>query len=170
MKKLQDFATECGVTDRAIQKHLKKHEAELIGHFERKGPNGTWLDEYAQEYIRGLMIQQPIVLQDNVAEVQELRLRLTEKQDKIENLQDRIIDLQGQLQTAQLQTAQIALLEADIERRNKDLAQAQQAAQTASDELTAAHAELEATREQLSKALEEKSELEKRKWWQLLFK
>lgn len=29
MIKLQDFAKECGVTDRAIQKHLKNHESQL---------------------------------------------------------------------------------------------------------------------------------------------
>jgi len=55
--KLQDFARECGVTDRAIQKHIQKHEEALRGHFERRGPNGTWLDEYAQDYIRSLMVQ-----------------------------------------------------------------------------------------------------------------
>ena len=51
--KLSDFARDCGVTDRAVQKHLKKLETELEGHFERRGPQGgTWLDELAQEKIR----------------------------------------------------------------------------------------------------------------------
>ena len=43
MIKLQDFAKECGVTDRAIQKHLVKYADELNGLYERKGPNGTCL-------------------------------------------------------------------------------------------------------------------------------
>ena len=64
MIKLQDFAKECGVTDRAIQKHLQKHEKELEGHYERRGKNGTWLDETAQAFIRSLMIQQPVVVGD----------------------------------------------------------------------------------------------------------
>ena len=66
MIKLKDFAASCGVTDRAIQKHLKNHETELKGHFERRGKNGTWLDEHAQEFIRGLMIQQPVVVADSL--------------------------------------------------------------------------------------------------------
>ena len=64
MIKLQDFANQCGVTDRAIQKHLKNHEKELEGHFSRRGPNGTWLDEYAQDYIRQFMKIAPIVIND----------------------------------------------------------------------------------------------------------
>lgn len=77
MLKLQEFAKQCGVTDRAIQKHLKKHEEELEGHFFRNGPNGTWLDETAQEYIRNLMIQKPISeivddrLQKKISELEE---------------------------------------------------------------------------------------------------
>lgn len=63
--KLQDFAVECGVTDRAIQKHIQKHEEALQGHFERRGPNGTWLDDFAQEYIRALMVRPaPTVISD----------------------------------------------------------------------------------------------------------
>ena len=65
LMKLQDFAVECGVTDRTIQKHLKNHEEALAGHFERRGPNGTWLDNYAQEYIKDLMIRPvPTVVSD----------------------------------------------------------------------------------------------------------
>jgi hypothetical protein len=57
--KLSDFANECGVTDRAIQKHLKNMENELSGHFERRGINGTWLDEIAMSEIKKRMITPP---------------------------------------------------------------------------------------------------------------
>lgn len=91
MIKLQDFANQCGVTDRAIQKHLKKHEKELQGHFERKGPNGTWLDETAQAYIRSLMITRlPITDADTLNELQELKMKNSELQNKI-NDKDKLI-------------------------------------------------------------------------------
>lgn len=64
MIKLQDFARECGVTDRAIQKHLVKYADELDGLYQRKGPNGTWLTEEACEILRSKMKQQPLVLGD----------------------------------------------------------------------------------------------------------
>lgn len=60
MIKLQDFAKQQGVTDRAIQKHLKTYATELEGLFERKGPNGTWLSEEACEILRSKMKQQPL--------------------------------------------------------------------------------------------------------------
>lgn len=86
MIKLQDFARDCGVTDRAIQKHVKNHEAELQGHIERRGKNGTWLDEYAEEFIRGLMKTAPVVVGDNA----QLR--------KIEELQEKIDKLYGYIE------------------------------------------------------------------------
>ena len=80
MIKLQDFARERGVSERAIQKHLKNNEDVLQGHFERRGKNGTWLDEYAQEYIRARMIQQPVVvLEDKTAELEQKNNELQEK-------------------------------------------------------------------------------------------
>lgn len=65
MIKLQDFARECGVTDRAIQKHLKTYASELEGLYQRKGPNGTWLTEEACEILRSKMRQQPIIVGDS---------------------------------------------------------------------------------------------------------
>lgn len=64
MIKLQDFARQKGVTDRTIQKHLKKHEKELKGHFERKGPNGTWLDGFACDYLSEIMKTNAVVVTD----------------------------------------------------------------------------------------------------------
>ena len=84
MIKLQDFARECGVTDRAIQKHLKNHEEALAGHFERRGKNGTWLDEEAQSYIKSLMQQQPIVVGDS-----EIYRKHIELQQSHEELRDK---------------------------------------------------------------------------------
>lgn len=84
MIKLQDFAAQYKVTDRAIQKHLKKHEKELEGHFERKGPNGTWLDEYACDYIKEMMRIQTVVVSDD-----------SELQKKIKQLETELEQLKG---------------------------------------------------------------------------
>lgn len=91
--KLGDFARECGVSERAIQKHLKRLEQELDGHFERKGTQGTWLDEVAQECIRShLQTAPPPVIADNslLRENEELR-------NKLISMQERYIQLQSQL-------------------------------------------------------------------------
>ena len=91
--KLGDYARECGVSDRAIQKHLKRLESELDGHFERRGTQGTWLDEVAQECIRSrLQTAPPPVIADNnlLRENEELR-------NKLISMQERYIQLQSQL-------------------------------------------------------------------------
>lgn len=103
MIKLQDFARECGVTDRAIQKHLKTYAAELDGLFQRKGPNGTWLTDEACEILRSKMKQLPpaVVDGETVREndelkqrVRELEARLSEKEKLVEMAQRRADTLQ----------------------------------------------------------------------------
>ena len=78
MIKLQDFAKQQGVTDRAIQKHLKNYAAELEGLYERKGPNGTWLTEEACEFLKGKMKQQPMAVFDKDPRLEELQYRVKE--------------------------------------------------------------------------------------------
>lgn len=75
MIKLQDFARQMGVTDRAVQKHLKKYAAELEGLYQRKGPNGTWLTEEACEILRNKMRQQPIAVADAESNREKAELR-----------------------------------------------------------------------------------------------
>lgn len=64
MVKLKDFAAAQGVTDRQVQRLIKKYASELEGLFQRKGPNGTWLTEEACEILRGKMKMQPLAVFD----------------------------------------------------------------------------------------------------------
>lgn len=120
MIKLQDFAKQQGVTDRAIQKHLKKYEAELEGLFERKGPNGTWLTDEACEILRGKMKQQPVVVSEPDPRVERLEERVRELEEQVSE-KDKLLSLahqqvqSAQAQVTQLQeaSAKVALLEAD---------------------------------------------------------
>ena len=84
MIKLQDFARERGVTDRAIQKHLKTYAKELEGLYERKGPNGTWLSEEACEILRSKMkTPPPPVLFDEDPRVKGLQERVRELEEML---------------------------------------------------------------------------------------
>lgn len=100
MIKLQDFARQQGVTDRAIQKHLKTYAAELDGLFQRKGPNGTWLTEEACEILRSKMKQAPVA-------VYEPDERIGKLEEKIKKLEDRL-ERKDVLLTAAQETAQKA--------------------------------------------------------------
>lgn len=62
--KLHDFAVAHGVTDRAIQKHLQKYADELEPHVQRKGPDGTWLTDTAQDILRSKMKTNPVLIMD----------------------------------------------------------------------------------------------------------
>ena len=83
---LRDFADANGVTLRAVQKHIQKHEDELTGHMVRYGPpRGTYIDEVAQEIIAGHLVKDPIAVMDTTLseEVERLRGELEEANKRI---------------------------------------------------------------------------------------
>ena len=118
MIKLQDFARECGVTDRAIQKHLKTYAEELEGLYQRKGPNGTWLTDEACRILRSKMKQQPIVVGDS-----EIYRKNEDLQKEIEALKDKLILAQEQALLSQnaLAEAQAARAALEASEREKKL-------------------------------------------------
>lgn len=85
MMKLGDFARVQGVTDRQVQRLVKKYAADLEGLYERKGPNGTWLSEEACEILRGKMKSQPVELYDDTKEKKIKELEASKEQLKEEN-------------------------------------------------------------------------------------
>lgn len=90
-KALRDLALEKGVHIRSLQTHVKNHESELEGHIIRYGPpRGTYVDEYAEEFISGLLVGHPVMLTDQniVAENERLRKELDELQKRVIQLQD----------------------------------------------------------------------------------
>lgn len=99
MLKLQDFAALKGVTDKAIYKHLQKHSAELSGHIEKRGKNGTWLDDFAQEFISGLMISTPPAIIEKHPDQEELE-RLREQNEKLQDRLEQKENYIGQLEAA----------------------------------------------------------------------
>lgn len=166
--KVKDFAAQQGVSESIVYRHIRQHKDELGNRVIKQG-KATWLTDEGQEYIRGLMVQQPVVLHNNIAEVQDFRAKLEDKQNKIELLQGFLLDAKDEIKALTdekyaliAENRRIALLEAENVNKSKELALAQQEAQTASDELTAARAELETLRK-------ENDKLRNRKWYQMIF-
>lgn len=142
--KLTDFARECGVSDRAIQKHLQNMREELEGHYERKGTRGgTWLDEVAVQMIRARMVTPPPpVVADNslLMENEALKDSLLQLQGQYIELQQKMIEQSSLVAGVE---AQKALLIASQERVEELREEAQQAKLEAMD---AAHKVEEAER------------------------
>lgn len=118
MIKLNDFAQEKGVSRQAIYKHLNKHKDILQEHIEKRGKNGTWLDDYACDFISNLMITNPVILgeskqQEEIEKLKqennELKNKLIEVQNKgiqaveqVSSMKDKIMELELKNQELQL--------------------------------------------------------------------
>lgn len=50
--KIGAFAAKYGVTDRHARRLVAECESDLVGHIEKRGNVGTWIDEYAEAYLR----------------------------------------------------------------------------------------------------------------------
>jgi DNA repair exonuclease SbcCD ATPase subunit len=155
--KLQDFAKECGVTDRAIQKHLVKYADELNGLYERKGPNGTWLSDAACDILRSKMKQQPIVVSDGslARQAEELKAENVQLLKELHNVQTDIIELQRQNTKLIAENARISLLEADNEAKAQQLTDAEKSAQSANSKLSEATKAFEDKEQQLQAEIEQ---------------
>ena len=52
MIKIAEFARVNEISDRHARRLFKSFEEDIDGHFEKRGGAGTWLDEYAVEFLR----------------------------------------------------------------------------------------------------------------------
>lgn len=175
MIKLQDFAREQGVTDRAIQKHLKKYAAELEGKFERKGPNGTWLSDEACEILRSKMKQQPVVHLEEDPRVAKLEAKLEEREKQLDEKEKLIAIAQTQVQQLLEEASKVKALEegkkalegkiealeaqnadlsADSAAKDKTIEETKKTAQKALQELTEAHVSFETELKKQDKRIE----------------
>lgn len=72
LKKVRDFAQECGCTPQNIYGHLRTYVADLEGHtFQGKGRQGVLLDEFAQDFLRSVMYPKEISTDTTVTKLQE---------------------------------------------------------------------------------------------------
>lgn len=146
MIKLQDFATQQGVTDRQVQRLLKKYESELEGLYERKGPNGTWLTDEACDILRSKMKQAPAAVFEPDPRVGQLQKELSDVKSAAKELWEQskqkdstIAMLVEQNRQLQLKADSVARLEADTEAAKVMAGAASQAAKEAQEKLTQAH-------------------------------
>lgn len=165
MVKLVDFARDNGVTDRAIQKHIQKHEVDLLGHIDRQGNSGTWLDEFAQNYIRGLLLRQPIaVIKDNEdyrllrEENIELRGQLGKATEQILKLQDiltmqatEIADGRAAQKLLEASESRQSALQNELDRYRLDIDDTREEAKKASQEAQKSQSRAEAAETDLAR-------------------
>ena len=106
MIKINDFAASKGVSVQAIYKHLRNHKEALEGHYEKKGKNGTWLDDFACDFISELMIKNAIVVSESSdreeierlkKKVEDLQERLANSNEKGRELAEKLVDYQDKM-------------------------------------------------------------------------
>ena len=131
MIKLQEFAQSCCISDRQVQRLIKKYESEISGRFERRGHNGTWLDETACNFLRSKMKKQPI----SVITEQDLNKELVELYRKHDNLKDNFLLLKEKCIALENENKNIKLLEEKNKKTEELLNETQKIVKETEEEL-----------------------------------
>ncbi len=156
--RLRDWASLNCITERTVQIHIKENQEALEGHIERKGKQGTWLDDFAQEFLIEKIqlpsrkeVYQPTARENALLiELKEANKRLAEAErraainaeaaGKVLLLEEAKTQQATQIDTL---TRENAVLSHDNEELGQKIAQAEENAQKASQELLDARKQFE---------------------------
>ena len=163
--RLREFAELHRISERTVQKQIKENFDVLGEHIDRRGKQGTWLDDYAVEFLLEA-IQLPTA-KDTVmtltpreaalmAQIQEMTLKYADAERRAGANAEAAGKVALLEQRAASQEAHIADLRAENDRERARAQKAEKNAQETAQELLR-------TQERLAKA-------ESLKWYELIFK
>ena len=150
--RLRDFAEVNRISERTVQVHIKNNEKELAGHVDRRGKQGTWLDEFAVNFLleriqlptkeevmiptarEAALLEQVATANRRLAEAERRAALNAEAAGKVLFLEE---SKREQAEKIDVLTRENAVLSHDIAEKDKTLAELDRTAHTLSDELTA---------------------------------
>lgn len=147
MIKISEFAGRFGISDRHARRLFADTESDIVGHFEKRGAAGTFLDDYAVQLLRS-KLRNPV----EILPVDEF--------ENVDKLKAEISYLEQQLNERNEQLAKLAVLVADTSATPALLAAAnseRQALQIKTEEQAERIGSLEAEKDALSREKEKLS-------------
>lgn len=181
--RLRDWAELNRISERTVQIRIKEHWDELQEHVERRGKQGTWLDDFAQEFLLE-RIQLPKEEEVFIPSAREaaLMFQLNEANQKLAEAErdarlnaeaaGKVLYLEAatQQQTAQIDslTRENAVLSLDIAEKDKTLAELKGTAHELSQELSSLTERNKITENNL-KTVQDRLKVIESKWWYKLF-
>lgn len=130
---VKNFASERGVSESIIYRHIRNHRDELGENVFKKGKS-TYITEEGQAFIRSLMFDQPVndVIDTTlVRKIAELEAKLKEKEDYI-----KVIEASNLLKQTQLNNLESNIIPALEDKAKEVQAQIADAVKKAEEDLT----------------------------------
>lgn len=178
--RVKDFATERGVSESIIYRHIRNHREEL-GDMVIKKAKATYLTEEGQEYIKSLMMEQPLVVGDpeTQAELADLKERYNQKEREWLAVVGELKMIQTQLTSAEETRrlieeardeykARADLKEQELAEANQALGATRQEVNQLRSEKSQQEQELADSRKELDQLRMENERLRSRKWYTVL--
>lgn len=133
--KVKDFASEMGVSESIVYRHIRQHREDLGDRVIKKA-KATWITDEGQQYLRNLMIQHEpsVVLRDHPdwTELNEKIKTLEASAQKQAEAHAAVVKMLAEererADQLAVQAAKVQLLEAAAADREKSLAEAQEKA------------------------------------------
>ena len=131
--RVKDFASERGVSESIIYRHIRNHREELGENVYKEGKS-TYITEEGQAFIRSLMFDQPVndVIDTTlVCKIAELETKLKEKEDYI-----KVIEASNLLKQTRLNNLESIVIPALEDKAKEVQAQIADAVKKAEEDLT----------------------------------
>ena len=131
--RVKDFASERGVSESIIYRHIRNHREELGENVYKEGKS-TYITEEGQAFIRSLMFDQPVndVIDTTlVCKIAELETKLKEKEDYI-----KVIEASNLLKQTRLNDLESIVIPALEDKAKEVQAQIADAVKKAEEDLT----------------------------------
>lgn len=164
--RVSDFAKVVGCSPQNIYKHIRNYAQELEGHLV-ESRRGLMLDDYAQEFIRGVMYPKELSVEASgvQAELEALRKDYLDLGREHTAMAVKLAEIKGELDRATLEAGEnqrllLASREAE-EAKTQELAEAKEENGKLSEEL-------QAVQEALAAEKARNQRLMARGWWQRL--
>lgn len=161
MMKISEFASIYKVSERHVRRLISKYESDMVGHYEQRGNEGTFLDEAGVEFLKGKLQKSFDLVQaeETSEEIKLLNERLIFFMAKSTSLAEELVAAERRINE---NAAAVALLEAakeNVEKLESRTSEAEERARTAENERRQALDTLETMRRE---AEEQRIEAERR--------
>lgn len=188
--RLSDFAEINRINVRTAQIHIKENIEELEAHIERRGKQGTWIDEFAQEFLlqkiqlpskeevyipsarEAALLDEIIKTNKLLADAERAARVNAEAAGQVKLLEE---SKKEQAEKIEALTRENAILNADNKEKNKTLAELDKTAQGLSEELLGVKEDFKNLKERNKitetnlKTVQDRLGEIQSKWWYKLF-
>lgn len=151
--KLAEFARTYGVSERHVRRLIQKYESDMVGHYEKRGNDGTFIDNVGVEFLKSKLRTQVDVVVGGASERErQLESTITELSMRYAAACEKLVENAGAVALLEAAKEKERALEARADRAEERALEAEKKAEAATQKKLETELALEAATERAATA------------------